>query len=109
MVIVGMFVFFWRHSGPGSARTLGNKIASHIGIPRNVFHILLENGVKGSSRELLVTLEKSKLSLDSASVQLAPSLSRGIQRLEDRFGTQEMYEKAKPIIARLMAESEQKN
>ena len=32
---------------------------------------------------------------------IAPSLSRGIERLEARFGTQEMYDKAKPIVAGL--------
>ncbi len=28
--------------------------------------------------------------------------------MEARFGTQEMYDKVKPIVARLLAESEQK-
>jgi hypothetical protein len=103
-----LVVFLWRQIGPGSGRKLGNRIASHIGIPKNVFYALLENGVKGSSRELLLSLEKSKLGLDEASVELGPSLGRGIERLERRFGTQEIYDKVKPVVARLVAEFERK-
>lgn len=105
VVLVGLLIFFWKRSGPGSGRTFGNRIAAHLGIPRNVFYALLENGVKGSSRELLVSLEKSGLGLQESSVELGPSLSRGMERLETRFGPQEMYDKAKPIVARLVAES----
>jgi hypothetical protein len=105
VVLVGLLVFFWKRSGPGSGRTFGNRIAAHLGIPKNVFYALLENGVKGSSRELLASLEKSKLGLQEASVALGPSLSRGLERLETRFGPQEMYDKAKPIVARLKTEN----
>jgi hypothetical protein len=56
----------------------------------------------------LASLEKSKLDLDQASIELGPSLSRGIERLEARFGPQEMIDKAKPIVARLVSESDQK-
>ena len=106
VALLGLAVFFWNQIGPGSGHKLGNRIAAHIGIPKNVFYALLANDVKGSSRELLLSLEKSKLGLDEASVELGPSLSRGLERLEGRFGSQEMYDKAKPIIARLVAESE---
>lgn len=106
--MIALLVFFWRQSGIGSGRTFGNRIAAHIGIPKSLFHSLLDHGVKGSSRDLLASLEKSKLSLDEASVELGPSLSRGVERLEARFGTQEMVDKAKPIVARLVSESAQK-
>lgn len=105
--VFGLLAFFWTQIGPGSGRRLGNRVASHIGIPRNVFYALLENGVKGSSRELLRSLEKSKADLDEASVALAPALSRGIERLEGRFGAQDSYDKVKPIVATLLARSEQ--
>lgn len=108
LVLVGLAVFFWVHNGPGSGRSFGNRVAAHIGIPKNVFYMLLENGVKGSSRDLLASLERSKLGLDEAGVKLGPTLGRGIERLERRFGVQEMYEQAKPIVARLVAASEEK-
>ena len=108
VALLGLIVFFWNEIGPGSGRKLGNRIAAHIGIPKNVFYALLANGVKGSSRDLLVSLQQSKLGLDEASIELGPSLSRGIERLESRFGPQEMYDKAKPIVARLVAEAERK-
>jgi hypothetical protein len=104
VVLIGLAIFFWKRLGPGSGRSFGNKIAAHIGIPRNVFWALLENGVKGSSHGLLSSLEESRVGIDEASVQIGPSLSRGIERLEARFGRQDMYDKAKPIVARLMAE-----
>ena len=107
VVLVGLAVFLWKRNGPGSGLSFGNKIAAHIGVPRKVFHVLLENGVKDSSRELLASLERSELSLDEASVKVAPVLSRGIERLEARFGRQEMYEKAKPVVAGLVAAYEQ--
>jgi hypothetical protein len=105
VVLIGLVIYFWKRNGPGSGRSYGNRIAAHIGIPRQVFHGFLEYGVKGSPRDLLASLERSKLSLDEASIELGPSLSKGIERLEARFGTQEIYEKAKPIVARLVAES----
>lgn len=106
--VVALAVFFWRLSGIGSGRALGNRIAAHIGISRSLFHSLLINGVKGSPRDLLASLEKSKLDLEQASIALGPSLSRGIQRLEARFGPQEMIDKAKPVVARLVSEFEKK-
>lgn len=109
VVLFALLVFFWKRSGPGSGRTFGNRIATHIGIPRNLFHSLLAHGVKDSSRELLVSLEKSKLDLDQASVKLAPTLSRGIERMEAHFGPQEMVDNAKPIVAKLMSASEHKS
>ena len=108
VVVVALLVFFWRRNGIGSGRTFGNRIAAHVGIPKNLFHSLLDHGVKGSSRELLASLEKAKLDLDQAGVALGPSLSRGIERLEARFGAQEMVDKAKPIVARLVSESDKK-
>ena len=108
LVLVGLAVFFWAHNGPGSGRAFGNRVAAHLGIPKNVFYVLLENGVKGSSRDLLASLERSKLGLDEAGIKLGPTLGRGIERLERRFGAQEMYDKAKPIVARLVAASEDK-
>ena len=64
-----------REYGP-KYRAFGNRLAAHNGIPKNTFYYLLENGVKGSSPELLASLEQSNLSLDQASVAIAPSLSR---------------------------------
>ena len=101
-VLIGIAVFFWRREGPGSGRAYGNRIAAHIGIPKRVFWPLLENGVKGSSRELLASLEQDGVSIDAASAQVAPWLVRGMERLEARFGTQEMYEQAKPRIAAVL-------
>lgn len=108
LVLGGLVVFFWMHVGPGSGRPFGNRVAAHIGIPKNVFYALLVNGVKGSSRDLLVSLERSNLGLDEAGVRLAPLLGKGIERLENRFGSQEMYDRAKPIVAKLIAQSEEK-
>lgn len=103
MTIVALLVFFWRRYGPGSGRAFGNRVAAHIGIRRHVFRTLLDNGVNGSSRELLASLEKSNVGLDQAGIALAPSLSRGVERLEARFGPQAMIDEAKPVVARLAA------
>lgn len=108
-VLVALLVFFWQRNGTGSGRAFGNRIAAHIGIPKGLFHSLLDHGVKGSSRELLASLEKAKMGLDQASVALGPSLARGVERLETRFGTQETVDRAKPIVARLVSESDQKS
>jgi hypothetical protein len=105
---MALLVFFWKRSGVGSGRSFGNRVAAHIGIPRSLFHSLLDHGVKGSSRELLASLERAQMDLDQAGVALAPSLARGIERLEHRFGPQEMVDKAKPIVAQLVSQSGQK-
>ncbi len=105
-VLGALLAFFWRRSGIGSGRAFGNRIAAHIDIPKNVFHMLLTHGVSGSPRDLLASLAKSNVNLDQASFQLGPPLAKGIQRMETRFGRQEMVDKAKPIVARLVAEFE---
>ena len=105
-VLIGIAVFFWRREGPGSGRAFGNRVAAHIGISRRVFWPLLENGVQGSSRAVLASLQRDGVSLDTASVQVAPLLIRGMERLEARFGTQEMYEQAKPRIAAVLSTAE---
>ena len=105
-VLVALLVFFWRRSGIGSGRAFANRIAAHIGIPKNVFHILLTHGVSGSPRDLLASLEKSQPGLDQARVELGPTLAKGIERMEARFGRQEMVDKAKPLVAGLVSELE---
>lgn len=105
--LVALLVFFWRRSGIGSGRAFGNRIAAHIGIPKNVFHMLLTHGASGSPRDLLASLARSNIGLDQASVQLGPPLAKGIQRMEARFGRQEMVDNAKPIVERLVSELEQ--
>uniref|UniRef100_UPI002493046C hypothetical protein n=1 Tax=Azonexus hydrophilus TaxID=418702 RepID=UPI002493046C len=59
-----------------------------------------------SSRDLLLSLDRSGLSLEEIGVRLAPSLSRGIERLEKRFGPQDIYADAKLVVARLLAAAE---
>ena len=102
-VLVFLVAFFWKREGPGSGRGYGNRVAAHVEIPRNVFYQLLDNGVKGSSREVLASMEKANLSLEEAGVRLAPSLALGIERLEARFGSQGTIEAVKPTVARLVA------
>jgi hypothetical protein len=103
VAVIALAVYFWKSFGTGSGRGLGNRVAAHIGMPQSLFYVLMDNGVKGSTRDLLVSLENANLDLEQASVELAPTLARGIERLEARFGTQESYEKIKPDVARLMA------
>lgn len=105
--MIALLVFFWKRSGIGSGRAFGNRIAAHIGIPRSLFHSILAHGAKGSPRALLASLEKSTPNLDQASKALGPALARGIERLEAHFGPQEMVDKAKPIVARLVSAPEQ--
>lgn len=90
----------------GSGRAFGNRIAAHMGLPKNVFHMLLTHGVSGSPGKLLGTLAKSNMGLDQASMELGSPLAKGIERMEARFGRQEMVDKAKPIVAKLVAEFE---
>lgn len=105
-LLLALAAFFWSRYGPGSGRAFGNKIAKHNGIPRNTFWYLLDNGAKGSALDILMGLEKSAADLEQASVELGPTLQRGMERLEARFGPQSIYEVAKPIISRLVASSE---
>lgn len=106
--MIALLVFAWKQVGIGSGRSFGNHIAAHIGMPKSLFYTLLANGAKGSYQDLLISLEKAELSLDQASIEIAPSLSRGIERLEARFGPQDMYNEVKPTLAKLMSAVEQK-
>ena len=82
LIVVG--VFFWKRFGIGSGRAFGNRVASHVGIPKGVFYLLLDNGVKGSTHDLLVSLQEANFDLDRAAVELGPTLARGIERLEEQ-------------------------
>lgn len=105
--VIALAVFFWRRSGFGSGRRFGNRVAAHLGLPRDLFHVLMDHGVQGSSsRELLAALEALKLDPDRASLRLAPTLARGVDRLEAHFGPQERLDRAKPVVAALVARAQ---
>lgn len=108
VVLLALVVFVWKRLGPKSGRAYGNRIAAHLGIPRKTFWYLMENGTAGSALDVLAPMEKSGLSLNQAGIKLGPTLQKGLDRLEARFGAQEMYDEAKPVIAKLLAASEQK-
>lgn len=101
-----LLLLVWTRGGLGKGRKYGNKIARHLGMSNNFFHTVLENGVTGPSLQVLAMLDGSGFTLQQSSVQLAPSLERGLVALENRFGRQEMIEAAKPVIAALMKEWE---
>jgi hypothetical protein len=105
--LLALLVFFWQRSGVGSGRMFGNRIAAHIGMPKKVFHMLLAHGARDAYARQLAALEKSHADLDQASVQLGPVLAKGVERMEARFGRQEMVDKVKPIVARLASAFEQ--
>ena len=102
-ILIALVFFLWKHFGIGSGRSFGNKIAKHIGLRPSTFWYLIDNGAKGPALDLLKSLEQSNTSLDQASAALGPVLQKGIERLETRFGQQDIYEVAKPIVARLVA------
>jgi len=102
-ILIALAVFFWKRYGIGSGRGFGNRIAKHNDLRRSTFWYLINNGAKGSALDLLKSLEQSNMDLDQASIAVGPTLQRGIELLEARFGTQEMYEAAKPIVAKLTA------
>lgn len=106
LTVIALFVFFWKRNGIGSGRAFGNRVAAHLGIPKSLFHSLLDHGVKESSRELLASMQKSGLSLHDAGIELGPTLARGIERLEARFGTQDTVDAVKPKVARLVSDFE---
>jgi hypothetical protein len=101
-----LMLFLWTRGGLWKGRKFGNKVAQHLGMSNNFFHSVLENGVKGSSLQLLGILDVTRLTLEQASVQLGPSLNRGLVALEERFGRQEMIENAKPLVAKLVSDWE---
>ena len=106
VVWVLLMVFVWTRGGLGKGRKFGNKIAEHLGMSNNFFHSVLENGVSGPSLQLLAALEGTGCTLERASIELAPSLERGLVALENRFGRQEMIENAKPLVAHMLREWE---
>lgn len=106
VVWIFVVVLVWIRGGLGRGRKFGNKIAKHLGMSNNFFHSVLESGVSGPSLQLLAILEGADFSLELASIELAPSLDRGLVALESRFGRQDMIDTAKPIVARLLNEWE---
>ncbi|WP_156391373.1 hypothetical protein [Acidovorax sp. Root70] len=108
-VVVGVvwlltMVLVWNRMGLGKGRRFGNKIAKHLGMDKNFFHTVIDSGVSGPSLQVLAMLEGAGCSLERASIELAPSLERGLIALEARFGRQEMIESAKPVVVRLLKE-----
>ena len=99
-------ILVWTRGGLGKGRKFGNKIAKHLGMSSNFFHSVLDNGVSGQSLQRLAMLEGVGCSLERASIELAPSLERGLIALEGRFGRQQMIDSAKPVVAKLLNERE---
>lgn len=108
VAVVAIVVFFWRRFGAGSGRAFGNRVAAQVGIPTDLFHALLDHGVKGTSRELLTSLARSGMTPEQAGVELAPVLARGVERLEAHFGAQQRVDAVKPAVARLVAAFERR-
>ncbi len=100
---VAFMAFTWFRGGLSKGRKIGNKVAAHINIEKNLFHMILENGVSGSSLQMLSIFDNPYTSTDQISVMLAPSLTRGILALEKRFGPQIQLEQVKPIVSALQA------
>ena len=106
-VIYGLLmVLVWKLGGLGKGRKFGSKIAKHLGMSNNFFHTVLENGVSGSSLQLLAILERTGWTPARASIELAPSLERGLIAMENRFGRQEMIDNAKLIVVQILKEWE---
>jgi len=102
-ILMALAFFLWKRFGIDSGRAFGNRIAKHNGLRRSTFWYLIKNGVEDSAYDFLRSLEQSNTSLDQASIAVGPILQKGIERLEARFGTQEIYETAKPVVDRLVA------
>ena len=77
-ILVLLILLMWTRGGLGKGRKYGNKIARHLGMSNNFFHTVLENGVTGPSLQALAMLEGAGFTLQQSSVQLAPSLERGL-------------------------------
>jgi hypothetical protein len=92
----------WFGLGLGAGRKYGNQIADHLGLSRNLFHTILEHGVDGPSLVVLGSLKA--LPVDRAAVKLAPSMVRGLMKLEKKFGTQPQIEEAKQAVTHVFVE-----
>ncbi|WP_440108546.1 hypothetical protein [Acidovorax sp. BL-A-41-H1] len=103
VTIIALLVFFWKRSGFGSSRNLAHGIAKHIGIQRGLFYSILDHGTMDSSRKLLASLARSEMGVEAASVELGPTLLKGVERLEAHFGVQDSVTDARPKIQRLIA------
>lgn len=105
--VVAALGIVWKFAGLGAGRRYGNSIASHLGMERNVFHSILDNGVQGPSLVLLNGL--SNLPPHLAAIALAPSLARGLVALQSRFGDQPQLANAEVVIRELVSEWEQRS
>lgn len=107
VVWLGFLIVAWMKGGLGAGRKFGNKLAGHLNINKNLFHSLLDNGIEGPSLQFLGMLERTGMSLQEASMELGPSLQRGIDALESRFGRQAAIDEVKPLVSKLVEEWEQ--
>ena len=108
LVFPGVLWFAWTKLGLREGRAYRNRLAEHLGVPRNLFHQSLDDGVNGPSLMLLSTLEKSGMSLDQVAVELGPSLARGLDKFDARFGRLPMTDAIRPTVAKLSREWERK-
>ena len=106
VAILVLWRFIWSRMGLGKGRAYGNKLAAHLGWQKNFFHSVLDNGVNGPSLMVLNSIMQMGVSHHQATVMLAPSLARGLNALDSRFGPQAMIEEAKPIVKNLLEEWE---
>lgn len=103
-IIVGLWVLFlllfaWKFKF-FKGRFYGNKVAAHIGIPKNLFHTLLDK-TPMPSLLWLAHLKETGTSLEDTATVLSPYMRVRLYALEDSFGPQPMLEEAKPVVERL--------
>lgn len=98
-LVLSLILFYGFSLGFHEGIKFATKIAAHLGIKKNLFLAILENGVDGGqSLALLGALSKSGYSIEQASIELSPSLLRGVVKMEEKFGAQLEIEQIKPII-----------
>ncbi|MFC7462338.1 hypothetical protein [Hydrogenophaga defluvii] len=97
-VLFILFIVF--RTGLFKGRRYGNKVAAHIGIPKRLFHALLDS-TPGPSTQFLSVLKDSSPSLDHSALVLSPYMMASLDTLQNRFGRQPMLDAARPIVERL--------
>jgi hypothetical protein len=107
VLVVAAILFLWiprAMFGLGKGRRYGNRVAAHLGWSNNFFHSVLESGMPGAPT-LMILAGMGDQKIEQSTLQLAPTLARGLVVLEERFGRQQQIEDAKPTVQRLLEES----
>lgn len=100
-----MILLLWVSIPMLLGRFYGNRIAKFIGMPKNLFHTILDHGTNNTSLTLLNSMRLQGLKELEALRLIIPRMDVGIMKLQMKFGQQPQLLNAARTLQKFASET----